>query len=131
MIVLTYLDVLVVVIGTPVAIALGAPAFGCVIGAGAWLLQRLIHYLDRRYTSKIREPQRQLGFNLFEAFGRIWLLAGGIIIAGVVGGRSDGLAAALTIFAAYSICFVVRIMSGPPQQSGPPRPTGNPPRSPA
>jgi hypothetical protein len=120
MIALTYLDVIVVAIGTPLAIALGAPAFGCVMGAGAWILQRIIHYVDRRYTARVREPRKQLGFNLFEAFGRIWLLAGGIIIAGVVGGRADGLAAALTIFAAYSICFIVRITSGPPERSGPP-----------
>jgi hypothetical protein len=131
MIALTYLDVLVVVIGTPVAIALGAPAFGCVLGAVAWILQRLIHYLDRRYTTKLREPRKQLGFNLFEAFGRIWLLAGAIIIAGVAGGRADGLAAALTIFAAYSICFVIRITTGPPEKSGPPSPRGNPPGRPA
>jgi hypothetical protein len=129
MIALTYLDVLVVVIGTPVAIALGAPAFGCVMGAAAWIIQRVIHYLDRRYTTKLQEPRKALGFNLFEAFGRIWLLAGAIIIAGAAGGRADGLAAALTIFAAYSICFVVRITTGPPQQSGPPRQSGSPPRS--
>jgi hypothetical protein len=121
MIALTYLDVFVVVIATPVAIALGAPAFGCLMGAGAWIVQRIIHYLDRRYTAKLSEPRKQLGFNLFEAFGRIWLLGGAIIIAGAAGGRADGLAAALTIFAAYSICFVVRIITGPPHKSGPPR----------
>jgi hypothetical protein len=129
MIVLTFLDVFVVVIGTPVAIALGAPAFGCLMGAAAWIVQRVIYYFDRRYTAKLSEPRKQLGFNLFEAFGRIWLLGGAIIIAGVAGGRADGLAAALTIFAAYSVGLVVRILSGPPQQSGPPRQSGPPPRS--
>jgi len=48
----------------------------------------------------------------FDAFGRIWLLAGGIIVAGAVGTREDGLAAALVILAAYSIAFAVRIARG-------------------
>ena len=39
---------------------------------------------------------------LFESFGRIWLLAGAIIIAGVAGGRKDGLTAAIVIVGAYS-----------------------------
>jgi hypothetical protein len=130
MILLTYLDVVVVAIGTPIAIVLGAPAFGCLMGAAGWIIQRVIHYVDRRYSEKVSEPRKQLGFNLFEAFGRIWLLAGAIIVAGVAGGRADGLAAALTIFAAYSISFVVRITTGPPEQNGP-RPTRNPPGSPA
>jgi hypothetical protein len=118
---LTYLDVVVVAVAAPVAIALGAPVFGCVLGAGAWIVQRIVHWLDRRWTAKLREPRAQLGANLAEAFGRIWLLAGAIIIAGVAGHRADGLAAALMIFGAYSIAFVIRVLSGPPKQSGPPR----------
>ncbi len=120
MIALTYLDVVVVAIAAPVAIALGAPALGCALGAGGWIVQRIVHWLDRRWTAKMREPRAQLGVNLFEAFGRIWLLAGAIIVAGVAGHRADGLAAALMIFGAYSIAFAIRVMSGPPSNSGPP-----------
>jgi hypothetical protein len=126
MIALTYLDVVVVVIAAPVAIALGAPTLGCALGAGGWILQRLVHWADRRWTARLREPRKQLGANLFEAFGRIWLLAGAIIIAGAVGHRSDGLAAALIIFGAYSVAFVIRVVSGPPERSGPPQPGATP-----
>ena len=59
-------------------------------------------------------PATQLGLNLFEAFGRIWLLAGAIMLAGVAGGRADGLTAALVIFAAYSVAFAIRVLSGKP-----------------
>ena len=82
MIALTYLDVVVVAVAAPVAIALGAPVLGCALGAGGWIVQRIVHWLDRRWTAKLREPRAQLGANLFEAFGRIWLLAGAIIVAG-------------------------------------------------
>ena len=45
------------------------------------------------------------------------LLAGGIIVAGTVGSRHDGLAAALVIFAGYSVAFAVRIARG--REAGP------------
>ena len=80
------------------ALALGAPAFGLLIAVGrvAGAARARAHRpaLDR----SAREPsESQLGLDIAEAFGRIWLLAGAIVVAGVVGGRSDGLAAALTI----------------------------------
>jgi hypothetical protein len=105
-----------VAVAAPVALALGAPALGCVIGALAWMAQRVLAQTDRRWIARAREPRAQLGLNLAEAFGRIWLLAGAIIIAGLAGGRADGLAAGLVIFGAYSIAFAIRVISGPPER---------------
>ncbi|HUB36385.1 MAG TPA: hypothetical protein VL972_06130 [Solirubrobacteraceae bacterium] len=113
---LDHLDVLFVAVATPVALALGAPTLGVAIGVAAWLVQRVVAYADRRWIVAKREPRTQLGLNLFEAFGRIWLLAGAIVLAGVVGGRSDGLWAALMIFGAYSVAFAVRVVFGPPDR---------------
>jgi hypothetical protein len=120
MTILRYLDVAVVAIVAIPALALGAPVFGYAVGGGAWIVQRIIAATDRRLVSKMTDnPRTQLGFNLFERFGRIWLLAGAIIIAGVAGHRQDGLTAALVIFGAYSIAFVIKLASGRP----PPRTT--------
>jgi hypothetical protein len=113
---LQYLDIALVALATPVALALGAPAFGLLIAAGAWLVQRMLAHTDRRWISRAREPRTQLGLNLAEAFGRIWLLVGAIVVAGVVGGRADGLTAALTICGAYSVAFAIRVLSGPPRK---------------
>jgi hypothetical protein len=115
------LDVVLVVIGAPVAVALGAPALGYAIGGVAWILNRIIAATDKRWTGRLREPRQQLAVNLFEGFARIWLLAGAIIIAGVGGGRADGLTAALVIFGAYSIAFAIRVLSGPPSRPEKPR----------
>jgi hypothetical protein len=112
--VLVYLDVVLVVVATIPVLVLGAPALGYAIGAVAWVAQRIIAQADRRWIRNTTAPKTQLGLNLFEAFGRIWLLAGAIVIAGVAGGRADGLTAALTIFCAYSIAFAIRVISGPP-----------------
>src|SRR5271170_1058441 len=65
--VLRYLDVVLVVIAAPVALLLGAPAFGFAVGAIAWLAQRAIAQADRRLVGKAAEPRTQLGLSLFEA----------------------------------------------------------------
>ena len=65
----------------------------------------------------MREPRAALGVSLFERFGRIWLLAGAIIVAGSPAAAADGLAAALIIFGAYTIPFVIGLVSGPPPAS--------------
>jgi hypothetical protein len=122
--ILRYFDVVLVVLAAVPALALGVPVLGYVIGAGAWILQRIVAKLDRRWVSRATEPRTQLGFNLFEAFGRIWLLAGAIVIAGIAGGRADGLTAALVIFCAYSVAFVIRVFSGPPTAPAPRSPAG-------
>jgi len=118
MVIVRYLDVLLLAIATPVALSLGAPALGFAVGAGAWVLQRILAEADRRWIRKATVPRTQLGLSLFEAFGRIWLLAGAIVLAGVVGGRADGLTAALTIFGAYSVAFAIRVLAGPPRAAG-------------
>jgi uncharacterized MAPEG superfamily protein len=113
---LKFLDVPFVVIGAIVALALGAPSLGVIVGAAGWILQRAIQLTDRRFTARVHDPQKQVGIHVSESFGRIWLLAAAIVIAGVVGDRKDGLAAAILIFAAYSVAFVMRIIDGPPPE---------------
>ena len=98
------------------AIVLGAPLLGLVLGACGWIVQRVIGEADRRWTRKVAEPLKQLGVTLFEGFARIWLLAGVIVIAAVIGGRRDGLTASLVIFGAYSVAFLIKVLSGPPRR---------------
>jgi hypothetical protein len=116
---LRYLDVVVVVLAAIPALALGAPVLGYVVGGGAWILQRLIQANRHRWVAQLTESGsvRRAGVNLFESFGRIWLLAAAIIVAALAGSRADGLTAAVVIFAAYSIAFVIRLVSGPPQET--------------
>jgi hypothetical protein len=116
--IIRYFDVVVVAAVAAPAIVLVAPALGYAIGGGAWIGQRLLQVLDRRWTRRFLEPPRAVAVNLFERFGRIWLLAGAIVVAGVVGGRADGLTAALVIFGAYSIAFATQLFSGGPPRGG-------------
>jgi hypothetical protein len=111
--ILRYLDVLAVIVAAAPVLVLGAPTLGYAVGALAWLGQRALAETDRRWIARAGSPRTQLGLNLFERFGRIWLLAGAIVAAGVIGGRPDGLTAALTIFCAYSIAFAIKVIDGP------------------
>jgi len=110
-----YLDVVVLVLVTAPALSLGAPVAGYLVGAGAWIAQRALGEADSRWVMRVRTPRTQLGLSLAEAFGRIWLLVGAIVAAGVIGGRADGLTAALVIFGAYSVQFAVKVIMRPPQ----------------
>jgi hypothetical protein len=111
-IVLKNLDMVFAVAVAALAIALGAPTVGCIVGAGAWILQRGVQAVDKRWLRRIAKPTHQLGANLGEAFGRTWLLAGAIVGAGVGDARKDGLTAALIILGAYTIGFVIRLIVG-------------------
>jgi hypothetical protein len=113
-VILRYLDVVLVVLATPVALALGAPVVGVVVSAAAWIVQRVLARAGQRWIAG-RGDDARFGLNLIDGFGRIWLLAGAIVLAAVIGGRSDGLAAALLIFGAYSIAFAMRLIGGRPQ----------------
>lgn len=112
-----YLDLVLLIPATVAGLSLGAPLFGFLVGLLAWVGQRMLAQADRRWIRRAKAPRTQLGLNLFEAFGRIWLLAGAIVLAGVVGGRADGLTAALVIFGAYSVLFVLKLLAGPPSRT--------------
>ncbi len=116
MAVLRYIDVVLVVLAAVPVLALGWPLFGYLVGGGVWVAQRALAELDRRLIASQRDPRKRLTLNLFEAFGRIWLLAGAIVLAGVAGTRADGLTAAVTIFCAYSVAFAVRVAKGRPRE---------------
>jgi hypothetical protein len=105
-------DVVLVIVAFLPAVALGASELGYLFGGGGWVLQRVLAVVDRRWIGKATDPIRQLAINLFEAFGRIWLLAGVIVLAAVIGERQDGLTAAVVILVAYSVAFVLRLSSG-------------------
>ncbi len=103
---------MIVVAAIP-ALLLGAPVFGYIVGAVAWIIQRLAQSIDTRLLrGRIDDPVRLTLVTLGESFGRIWLLVAAIIVAAVAGNHRDGLACALVIFVAYTISFVIRLING-------------------
>ena len=103
---LPYLDVILVLLVAIPALALGAPALGYTVGATAWILQRAVSVVVDRRLEHVTELRRRLGLGVASSMIRVWLLAVTIIVVGVAAERSDGLTAALVIFAAFSVYFV-------------------------
>ena len=103
----SYLDVVLVLIGAAVALALGAPTLGIAVGAVAWVVVRGASLVADRRIADVDDPRRQLGLGVALRMLRVWVLACAIIAVGVASDRADALAAALLIFGAFSVYFVV------------------------
>jgi hypothetical protein len=92
------LDIIALVIALPIFIAADAPMAGYAAAAGAWIVGRIVMELaDRRRKEALRNRNRNaaLGVTAFATMGRVWLLAGAILLVGLLGDREDGLAAAI------------------------------------
>jgi len=61
--------------------------------AGWGVLQRWLRCSISAGSARHPDPVKQVAANLFEHSGRIWLLAGVIVLSALLGGRSDGLTA--------------------------------------
>lgn len=103
---LRYLDIVLVVLAAVPVLALGAPALGYAVGAGAWIVQRLSAVALEARIKDLEDQRRRLGISLASSMGRVWLMAAAIMVVGVTSSRPDGLTAALVIFAAFSFTFV-------------------------
>jgi hypothetical protein len=106
-----YLDIVVVLIGTVVALALGAPAVGLVAGAAAWIVLRFAQIAMDKQLVNVYDLSRRLGLGVAFSMLRVWLLATVIIVCGLAVSREDGLTAALIIFGAFSVNFLRNAVS--------------------
>lgn len=103
---LQYLDVVLVLIAVPFALAMGAPALGLTVGALAWIAGRAASAVAEKRIAAMTDFRRQIGFGVVASLLRVWLLACTIIALGIAASREDALTAALVIFGAFSVYFV-------------------------
>ncbi len=91
-------DLLILVLALPVFIALGAPIAGYLAAGGAWLLGRIAKAAaDKQRNRALQASNRNaaLGLTAATMLGRLWLLAGAILIVGLAVDREAGLAGAV------------------------------------
>lgn len=92
------LDIIALVLALPIFVAADLPLAGYAAAAGAWIVGRVVKELaDRRRRKALRDRNRNaaLGVTAFATMGRVWILAGAILLVGLLGEREDGLAAAV------------------------------------
>ena len=107
---LRYLDVTLVVLAAPVILLAGAPVLGYLVGAGAWLLQRLAAILLDRRAARAADAKAALGIGLASSMARSWLVALAILAVGLLGEREDGLTAAIVVIAAFTIYLFTSLL---------------------
>lgn len=91
------LDLLALALALPVFVLLDAPLAGYLVAGGAWLAGRVGKQVaDRHRARAIAAENRRaaLGLTAAAMLGRLWLLAGAILVVGLVD-RDAGLAGAV------------------------------------
>jgi hypothetical protein len=105
------LDLVLVVMAVPVALLLGAPALGLLVGAAVWIVQRVIELLVARLARTKENVKVAVGYNLGAMVGRAWLVGLTILAVGTAGEREDGLTAAVLVFAAFTAYFATSLLA--------------------
>ena len=109
---LGFLDVLLVVVAAPIMLLIGVPALGYGLGAGAWIVLRLIGVLMERQLATA--PARtQISLRMGYMLGRLFLLALAVIIARRSDGQDGGLTALAVVVVAFTVQMATSAVSRP------------------
>jgi hypothetical protein len=111
LVLLRWLDVILVVLATPFALLMGAPALGYLVGAAAWIVSRVAGAVVERRTRATQDIRKTVGMNLGALIARSWLVGLTILAVGLAGDREDGLTAAILVLAAFTVYFVTSLLS--------------------
>ncbi len=106
-----YVDLLVLAAALAVFLLAGFPLLGYAVAAVAWLAQRGIQALiARRAAEALAAGNRQkaMGLTAASTLGRVWLITISVLLVGLLGGREDGLAAALLVTALFTISLAAQ-----------------------
>jgi hypothetical protein len=103
---LRYLDVVLVIVGAPILILMGASAAGYAAGGGAWIVLRAVGAVMDRYLAAGADARREISLRLAYLIARVFLLALAVILVR----RGDGKDAALTALAVIVFAFTVALV---------------------
>src|ERR1700753_369376 len=111
--VLSYLDVVVLVVAAPIMLLIGVPAVGYLVGAGAWIVLRAVGVGVERAVAAIGDPRREVTLRLGYLLGRLFTLAIVVILVRNGSGRDAGLTALLVIVFAFTLQLVLSFLTRP------------------
>jgi hypothetical protein len=107
-----YLDVVLLVLAAPFVVLLGLPVLGYAVGAGVWIVQRVLEAaLD--HAAGRSDTRRAVGLKVVSMIGRTWLVGIGILVVGLAAEREDGFTAAVLCLAAYTIHLATTLILRP------------------
>lgn len=117
---LRYLDLILLWLTVPLALVLGAPQLGLLLGAAVWTVQRLVAFAVDRKARERDSVREAIGLNMATMMVRMWLVGTAVVVAGVGGEREDGVAAAVTLLAAFTVAFSTTLLNRSLSRSAPP-----------
>lgn len=103
--VLAYFDVMVLIVAAPIMLLIGVPASGYLIGAGAWIVLRLIGVGVEHVAGTTTDVNRAIGVRLGYMLGRLFTLAIVVILVR----KSEGQNAGLTCLAVIVFAFTTQL----------------------
>jgi hypothetical protein len=127
---LRYLDVCLVFATAPFVLAAGLPMKGYVIGALAWLVTRVAVAAIQARSLRSGDPRVRAGMQVGTMMARVWIVALAIVVARYAGSKGDGIMAAALVLAAFTVYFVLNVVTRGGQLTGtsPGRPAPSPGR---
>jgi hypothetical protein len=107
-----YLDVVLIVLAAPFVVLLELPVLGYVVGAGGWIVQRVLEAV-LEHAARGADVRRAIGVKVASMIGRTWLLGVAILAVGLAGEREDGFTAALVCLVAYTVHLATTLILRP------------------
>ena len=103
MAILSYLDVVLLVLAAPIMLLIGVPAAGYGVAAGVWIVLRATGVAVDRLATASGDSRGQIGLRMAYMFLRLFVLALTIVFLRKAGGKDDGLTALVVIVFAFTI----------------------------
>jgi hypothetical protein len=108
-----HVDLLALAVALAVFIIGDLPLLGYAVAAGVWLAQRGIQVLARRRAAgdlAAGNRQRAMGTIALSTLGRVWLMAGAVLLVGLAE-REAGLAAAVLVAALFTLSLAAQAIA--------------------
>jgi hypothetical protein len=100
---LTYMDVVLIVLAAPIMLLIGVPAAGYLISVGVWIALRAVGVAVGRYASASSDARMQITARLGYMLGRLFLLALTVVVVRNAFGKNDGLTALIVLVFAFTV----------------------------
>ena len=110
---LRYFDIALLVVAAPILLLIGVSAVGYGVGAGAWIVLRMVGVAVDRYASNIKELARSTGIRLGYMLGRLFALAITVVLVRKAYGQDAGLACLSVIVAAFTVQLAISALTRP------------------
>jgi hypothetical protein len=111
--VLSFFDVVLLVVATPIMLLIGVPAAGYCVGAGAWIALRALGVGVEKAAADTQVVNRQIGLRLGFMLGRLFALALAVILVRRADGQNAGLACLAVIVFAFTVSLATSALIRP------------------